>query len=42
MTQIELLRRVHLDTARALVVTLDDTAAADELVAGRGRNGRIC
>lgn len=34
MTQIELLRRVHLDTARALVVTLDDTAAADELVAG--------
>jgi CPA2 family monovalent cation:H+ antiporter-2 len=34
MTQIELLRRVHLDTARALVVTLDDTAAADALVAG--------
>jgi CPA2 family monovalent cation:H+ antiporter-2 len=34
MTQIELLRRVHLDTARALVVTLDDPAAADELVAG--------
>ncbi|MDR3534226.1 MAG: cation:proton antiporter [Rhodopila sp.] len=34
MTQIELLRRVHLDTARALVVTLDDTEAADELVAG--------
>jgi CPA2 family monovalent cation:H+ antiporter-2 len=34
MTQIELLRRVHLDTARALVVTLDDTAAADTLVAG--------
>src|SRR6202035_4244336 len=34
MTQIELLRRVHLATARALVVTLDDPAAADELVAG--------
>jgi CPA2 family monovalent cation:H+ antiporter-2 len=34
MTRIELLRRLHLDTARALVVTLDDTAAADELVAG--------
>ena len=34
MTQIELLRRVHLDTARALVVTLDDTAVADALVAG--------
>jgi monovalent cation:H+ antiporter-2, CPA2 family len=33
MTQIELLRRVHLDTARALVVTLDDSAAADTLVA---------
>lgn len=34
MTQIALLRRVHLDTARALVVTLDDTDAADALVAG--------
>ena len=34
MTQIELLRRLHLDTARALVVTLDDSRAADELVAG--------
>jgi CPA2 family monovalent cation:H+ antiporter-2 len=34
MTQIALLRRVHLDTARALVVTLDDTEAADALVAG--------
>src|SRR5207253_2000674 len=34
MTQIELLRRLHLDTARALVVTLDDPAAAEELVAG--------
>jgi len=34
MTQIELLRRLRLDTASALVVTLDDPAAADELVAG--------
>jgi CPA2 family monovalent cation:H+ antiporter-2 len=34
MTQIALLRRVHVDTARALVVTLDDTEAADALVAG--------
>lgn len=34
MTQIELLRRLHLDTARALVVTLDDSRAADALVAG--------
>jgi CPA2 family monovalent cation:H+ antiporter-2 len=33
MTQIELLRRVHLDTALAVVVTLDDTAVADRLVA---------
>lgn len=33
MTQIELLRRLHLETARALVVTLDDPAAADALVA---------
>ena len=34
MTQIELLRRLHLDTAQALVVTLDDPKAADALVAG--------
>jgi CPA2 family monovalent cation:H+ antiporter-2 len=34
MTQIELLRRLRLDTARALVVTLDDRTAANELVAG--------
>jgi monovalent cation:H+ antiporter-2, CPA2 family len=34
MTQIELLRRLRLDTARALVITLDDRAAANELVAG--------
>jgi len=34
MTQIELLRRLHLDTARALVVTLDDPTEADALVAG--------
>jgi CPA2 family monovalent cation:H+ antiporter-2 len=34
ITQIELLRRLHLDTARALVVTLDDPGASDALVAG--------
>ena len=34
MTQIDLLRRLRLDMARALVVTLDDRAAANELVAG--------
>lgn len=34
MTQIELLRRLHLENARALVVTLDNPVAADELVAG--------
>ena len=34
MTQIELLRRLHLETARALVVTLDDPVAAGALVAG--------
>jgi monovalent cation:H+ antiporter-2, CPA2 family len=34
MTRMELLRRLHLETARALVVTLDDPAAVDELVAG--------
>jgi CPA2 family monovalent cation:H+ antiporter-2 len=34
ITRLELLRRLHLETARALVVTLDDPAAADELVAG--------
>lgn len=33
MTRIELLRRLHLDTARALVVTLDEPDAAGELVA---------
>jgi CPA2 family monovalent cation:H+ antiporter-2 len=32
MTQIELLRRVHLDTARALVVTLDNRQAVDDMV----------
>ncbi|MEA2769514.1 MAG: monovalent cation:H+ antiporter-2, family, partial [Acetobacteraceae bacterium] len=32
MTQTDLLRRVHLDTALAVVVTLDDTAVADQLV----------
>src|SRR5205085_12179850 len=34
ITQLELLRRLHLDTARALIVTLDDTRAVDALVAG--------
>ena len=34
MTQIELLLRLHLETARALVVTLDDAGAADALVVG--------
>lgn len=34
ITQIALLRRMNLDSARALVVTLDDTKAADALVAG--------
>src|SRR5215470_348834 len=33
VSQLDLLRRLHLETARALVVTLDDPAAADELVA---------
>ena len=48
MTQIALLRRVHLDTARALVVTLDDTAAADvtggwsESGTGRSAHCRPC
>jgi CPA2 family monovalent cation:H+ antiporter-2 len=32
LTQIELLRRAHLDTARALVVTLDNRQAADDMV----------
>ncbi len=34
MTQIELLRRLHLDTAQALVVTLDEPTEADALVVG--------
>lgn len=33
ITQLELLRRLHLDTARALVVTLDNPDASDALVA---------
>jgi monovalent cation:H+ antiporter-2, CPA2 family len=32
MMQIQLLRRLHLDSARALVVTLDDAAVAEALV----------
>ena len=34
VTQIELLRRLHLETARALVVTLDDSDAVQRLVEG--------
>lgn len=34
ITQIALLRRMSLDSARALVVTMDDTKAADALVSG--------
>jgi CPA2 family monovalent cation:H+ antiporter-2 len=37
VTQLDLLRRLHLETARALVITLDDPAAADELVAAARR-----
>jgi K+:H+ antiporter len=33
ITRLDLLWRLHLETARALVVTLDDPASADELVA---------
>ncbi|HVZ07389.1 cation:proton antiporter [Rhodopila sp.] len=33
MTQVDLLRHLHLDTARALVVTLDDPPIAEALVA---------
>jgi len=34
MTRVELLRRLHLETARALVITMDDPDAAHRLVAG--------
>jgi CPA2 family monovalent cation:H+ antiporter-2 len=40
VTQFDLLRRLHLGTARALVVTLDDRAAADELVAAARKERR--
>ena len=33
ITQVELLQRLHIDTARALVVTMSDHAASDRLVA---------
>jgi CPA2 family monovalent cation:H+ antiporter-2 len=33
VTQLDLLQRLHLETARALVITLDDPASADALVA---------
>ena len=42
MTQIELLRRLHLETARALVVTLDNPVAADELVAAARAEQPTC
>ena len=37
VTSIELVRRLHLDTARALVVTMNDRAAVDELVVAAKR-----
>ena len=33
ITQLDLLWRLHLETARALVITLDDPSSADQLVA---------
>ncbi|MBS0559650.1 MAG: cation:proton antiporter, partial [Proteobacteria bacterium] len=33
ITRVEMLRRLHLETARALVVTMNDRAASDRLVA---------
>jgi CPA2 family monovalent cation:H+ antiporter-2 len=33
ITQVDLLQRLHIDTARALVVTMSDHAASDRLVA---------
>lgn len=43
ITQLDLLRRLHLETARALVVTLDDSASAEDLVAAarRERSGLL-
>lgn len=37
VTSLDLVRRMHLDTARALVVTMNDRAAVDELVAAAKR-----
>jgi CPA2 family monovalent cation:H+ antiporter-2 len=37
VTNPDLVRRLHLDTARALVVTMNDRAAVDELVAAAKR-----
>ncbi len=37
VTSLELVRRLHLDTARALVVTMNDRGAVDELVAAAKR-----
>ena len=42
ITQIELLHRLHIDTARALVVTMSDHAASDRLVPRRGRSAPTC
>src|SRR4029077_14193085 len=40
ITQVELLQPLHIDTARALVVTMSDHAASDRLVAtARGQRG---
>ena len=37
VTRLDFLQRLHLETARALVITLDDPASADELVAAARR-----
>ena len=37
ITRLEMLRRLHLETARALVVTMNDRAAGDRLVAAARR-----
>ena len=43
ITRVELLHRLHIDTARALVVTMSDHDASDRLVAvARAQRGRTC
>ena len=42
ITQTELLHRLHVETARALVVTMGDHAASDRLVAAAHACGRTC